>query len=363
SESTAVREREQSRLDTIERKQTTALNDQVPPAPSGVAEGPALLDSEETRLQTGTQPEPAGVDPFSQTAAQSFSKIELGPRPTRKTALYAGLALFSFVLLIAVGLGGFYVLRAKLIAPVKPAGPGTPREAPIKPNLIEIPGGTFQMGRNNSAPAEGPAHSVTGKDFFMDKTEVTNAEYQQFVRDTNHAPPAHWGGANPPEGSRLLPVSNVTYEDAISFAAWRSRRDGITYRLPTEEEWEYAARNGQQGDLYPWGNNWKDGHASTEEAGIKAAQAVGSYSAGSDKWGIQDLIGNVWEWTSSKYSLYQGNPYKPNPEYREQITIRGGGYASSRAGALQVSGTMREWVNPDYRNPLLGFRLVRSAHP
>jgi formylglycine-generating enzyme required for sulfatase activity len=73
-------------------------------------------------------------------------------------------------------------------------------------------------------------------------------------------------------------------------------------------------------------------------------------------------MGNVWEWTSSKYSLYKGSPHQPNPEYKDQMVIRGGGYASSRTGTLRVSGTMREWVKPDYMNPLLGFRLVRSAH-
>lgn len=342
-------------LETTDRKQAKVLDNQVPPVSPGVSQRSALLDSEETKARTGIGLATAGIDPFSQTRAQSFSQIEASSRQTRKTALILGLALSS-VLLMGVSFGGLYFLRSKLLQT-------TSKEAPIKPNLIEIPGGTFQMGRNNSAPAERPAHSVTVPSFFMDKTEVTNSEYQQFVRDTNHAPPAHWGGVNPPEGSQLLPVSNVAYEDAIAFAAWRSQRDGLTYRLPTEEEWEYAARNGEKGDMYPWGNVWTAGLANTEESGVSAAQAVGTYPGGSNTWGVQDLIGNVWEWTCSKYSLYAGNPNQPNPEYKDQRVIRGGGYASSRTGTLQVSGTMREWVTPDYLNPLLGFRLVRSAHP
>ena len=97
---------------------------------------------------------------------------------------------------------------------------------------------------------------------------------------------------------------NVSFDDATAFAAWRSKRDGVSYRLPTEEEWEYAARNGEKGDLYPWGPEWKD-----KAAVLKDATPCRSWfsSRGKNRWGVVDLIGNVWEWTSSKASVYPGN--------------------------------------------------------
>jgi serine/threonine-protein kinase len=217
----------------------------------------------------------------------------------------------------------------------------------------------FQMGRNDSSqPQEGPAHSATVGAFTMDKTEVTNAEYAQFVRESNHAPPEHWGGIKPPVGEEKLPVANVSYEDAIAFAAWRSKRDGVTYRLPTEEEWEYAARNGAQDNLYPWGNSWQPARAATQEAGVGKEQPVGTYPQGNNRWGVQDLIGNVWEWTSSKATLYQGNPLKLPEVQKDWIVVRGGCYGSP---SNKVSGTMRDWFAPNYKNPVLGFRLVKSG--
>jgi formylglycine-generating enzyme required for sulfatase activity len=213
------------------------------------------------------------------------------------------------------------------------------------------------MGRNDSVPTEGPAHQVTVNNFAMDKTEVTNAEYAQFVKLTNHAPPEQWGSPKAPVGQELLPVTNVSYEDALAFAEWRSQRDGATYRLPTEEEWEYAARNGDKDNLYPWGNTWAAGRAATVEAGVGKEQPVGTYPQGANRWGVQDLIGNVWEWTSSKASVYKGNPLQLPAQYQTWIVARGGSYGSP---ANKLSGTMRDWFAPNYKNPVLGFRLVKT---
>jgi eukaryotic-like serine/threonine-protein kinase len=358
----AARERERQRLETIDRKQTRVLESQIPQRSAGVAEGRGPLDPEEARLQKGVGAVAIGSDVFSKTAAESFPQIEVkASAPSRKTALAVGLAL-SLVLLIGVGFLGYYALHSRLFQSAKPRS-RSEKESPVKPDLLEIPGGTFRMGRNDGPPADSPAHSVTVSSFSMDKTEVTNSEYAQFVSATNHAPPAHWGGVKPPAGDERLPVSNVAYDDAVAFAEWRSKRDRVTYRLPTEEEWEYAARNGKKANLYPWGNAWLSGYAATEEAGVKAAQPVGTYPLGKNEWGVQDLIGNVWEWTSSRYSLYKGSPSPPEARYKDQVVIRGGGYESSTRDVLPVSGTMRQWKSPDYMNPQLGFRLIRPLNP
>ena len=220
------------------------------------------------------------------------------------------------------------------------------------------------MGRNDGPPTEVPAHAVTVAGFAMDKTEVTNAEYAQFIREANHAPPEQWGSIKAPVGEELLPVSNISYDDAVAFAAWRSKRDGVTYRLPTEEEWEYAARNGNKDNLYPWGNTWQSGRAATAESGVGASQPVGTYAQGMNAWGVLDLVGNVWEWTSSKASLYARTGDDRLAQQKDWIVIRGGGYASSAKGAFPpgpVSSTIRNWEPPNYKNPYLGFRLVKSS--
>jgi len=162
------------------------------------------------------------------------------------------------------------------------------------------------------------------------------------------------------DGAMLTNVGLVRTknEDAVTFAAWRSKRDGVTYRLPTEEEWEYAARNGDKDNMYPWGNIWMPGRAATQEAGVGEEQAVGTYPQGGNRWGVLDLIGNVWEWTSTPASLYPGSPLKLPPQNKDWIVARGGAYGSP---ANKVSATMRDWFAPNYKNPVLGFRLVKSA--
>src|SRR5262249_43501464 len=243
---------------------------------------------------------------------------------------------------------------AQIAPPVKPADP---LDVAMKPDLADLPGGAFKMGRDDGLQTEAPAHQVTVNGFAIDKTEVTNFEYAQFVKQTSHAPPSQWGGVRPPAGDERAAVSNVSYNDAVAFAEWRSKRDHVTYRLPTEEEWEYAARNGDKNNLYPWGDTWQQGNAVTQEAGAVKAEEVGKHPQGADAWGVQDLMGNVWEWTSSKASLYPGSTLKLPDAQQGWIVIRGGGYGSQ---SNLVSGTMRDWFAPDYKSPLLGFRLVKA---
>jgi toxoflavin biosynthesis protein ToxD len=179
------------------------------------------------------------------------------------------------------------------------------------------------------------------------------------VKDTNHAPPTHWTGNKPQFGQELWPVVNVSFNDATAFAAWRSKRDHVTYRLPTEEEWEYAARNGERADLYPWGPEWKENAAVLKEA---TPANVGSRADGNNRWGVADLVGNVWEWTASKASVYPGNSAQVPADVRDWIAIRGGCYVSDPSRSDKpVTACMRDFVPPSTRNTLLGFRLVRSG--
>jgi serine/threonine-protein kinase len=195
----------------------------------------------------------------------------------------------------------------------------------------------------------------------MDKTEVTNAEYADFVNETKHTPPGHWGGSKPVGGQEQWPVVNVSLEDAKAFADWRSKRDGVNYLLPTEEEWEYAARGGDQGNLYPWGNSWIEGRAATKDSGLATLKPVGSYPEGKARWGHLDMIGNVWEWTLSKSSYYTGSTVTIIPGHRNWSIIRGGSLLSDPRGEKAITNAYRDWIEPTTKFELLGFRLVRKG--
>ena len=354
------RDEERRRLEDLVAKQTKVIEEKLTQLAATMSpKTTAVADVEATQVQrVGTA---TGDNSFPGTSAHPFSKMDVSLVPQKKSSLPLVIALL-LVLLVGGGVGGYLLLRTKT-PPSSGPGTNTPEgpEVTVKPELIEIPRGTFQMGRNGSLPQESPAHAVTVNGFSMDKTEVTNAEYAQFVREANHRPPEQWGSIKPPVGEDLLPVSNVSYDDALAFAEWRSKRDHVTYRLPTEEEWEYAARNGDKNNLYPWGNQWLPSRAATQEAGLGKAQAVGSYREGGNQWGIQDLMGNVWEFTSSKASVYQGNAAQLPPQLKDWIVVRGGSFQSQSKGDRPVSGTLRDWVAPNYKNITLGFRLVKSS--
>lgn len=352
----AAKEKERKQLEEIVAARTKVLEEKLTQLASTMSPKPGT-DPEATQIQrTGITT--GGDVSFPGTSAHPFPRVDVDLAPKKSKALPIVLVVL-LVLLIGGGVGGYLLLKSRNTAsPSGPTKPPDPGEVPIKADLIDIPGGKFQMGRNDSLPTEGPAHEVTVNAFQMDKNEVTNAEYGQFVRQTNHTPPEQWGSPKPPVGQESLPVSNVSYNDAVAFAEWRSKRDGVTYRLPTEEEWEYAARNGDKDNLYPWGNTWQAGRAATVETGVGKEQPVGTYPLGANRWGVQDLMGNVWEWTSSKASVYQGNSQTIQAQYKDWIVARGGGYGSP---ANKVSGTMRDWFAPNYKNPVLGFRLVKVS--
>jgi len=321
---------------------------------------PPAMDPEVTRVQASTNHQSARDSVRARSAGQGkqmivdFSPKRKGPPPF----LLIGAAVFVLVL-AGVGITAYLMLppTTRPGDPTLTPTPVTPSQA--KAELMPVTGGTFLMGRRNGPPQETPAHIVTVQPFLMDPTEVSNTEYADFVRETSHAGPAHWIANKPPFGQEMWPVVNVSFDDANAFAAWRSKRDGVSYRLPTEQEWEYAARNGEQSELYPWGPDWKDNAAVLK---VATPAAVGSRPEGKNKWGVFDLIGNVWEWTSSKASVYPGNPAVVPSSIQDWVTIRGGCYVSDPAKSdAPVSSCLREFVPPSTKTTLLGFRLIRSG--
>jgi len=195
--------------------------------------------------------------------------------------------------------------------------------------MVYVPGGVLKIGRDDGGEEnERPAHTETINAFFMDRVEVTNEEYRKFIESRGYPPPPSWQNNRYPEGSDKNPVTDVTWEDASIYAKWASKR------LPTEAEWEYAAR-GPEGRIYPWGNEWRDGMAnvSAKAGKIRQIMPVGQFPAGASPFGILDLSGNVWEWTSSDYKEYPGGKISIPENYSNLKVIRGGSFESSISNA------------------------------
>jgi formylglycine-generating enzyme required for sulfatase activity len=364
-------ERERQQREQMERVERQAkeleerlarLATSMPPAPPA-----AVANVESAQVHPGITSQPVGANSFpgGNVAATLYDSVPPPPtvpaavKPKRNSLLVIG-GIVVLVFLIAGAVGGYLLLKPKRVVTEGPGPTPTPIASPapgdaIKPDLVEIPGGTFQMGRNDGPPQERPIHPVTVQKFFMDRTEVTNAEYAEFVRDTNYEAPSDWINKKPLSGQERWPVGNVSAKDAQAFAAWRSKRDGVTYRLPTEEEWEFAARDGGAYKSFPWGDNFEERRAVVK--GV-SPRPVGSYPEGKNRWGVLDLIGNVSEWTSSKASVYSGLQI---PEAnKDWIILRGGSYASDpNDSQIPISATYRDWFNPTLRHPTFGFRLVR----
>jgi formylglycine-generating enzyme required for sulfatase activity len=197
------------------------------------------------------------------------------------------------------------------------------------------------------------------KGFFIDRTEVTNRAYAEFLLATGGRPPAvaidaerdftDWHAGNVIPGREDHPVFGVTAFEAEAYARW------VGKRLPTEIEWEYAAR-GDDERTYPWGDEWKDDRANTALAGENDSARVGSYPRGASPFGVLDMCGNVWEWTASEFGLYPGNERRTGNE--GQRTIKGGGFVQVPAAARC---SVRIGIPPTFRTNMLGFRCVRDG--
>jgi serine/threonine-protein kinase len=314
----------------------------------------------------------AMTNSWQQQPAQfgSHQSVTPGLAPTAPKKSVSSMLMVAALLVAATGagIGAYFMVVSKTPPTDQPiiksdsntgrGGPNNSEPKSTKAEMVAITGGTFQLGRNDGPAQEAPAHSVTVRDFSMDRTEVTNAEYADFINETNYTPPSHWHKRNVPSGQERWPVNSVSLNDAKAFAAWRSKRDQVTYRLPTEEEWEYAARNGDMANLYPWGNSW-----ATDSAVVKMAspKAVGSFPHGKNRWGVVDLIGNVWEWTSSKASIYPGGKARISDQDKDAYVVRGGSYLSEPSGEGAITSTFRNGVVASTRHQTLGFRLVRDG--
>ncbi len=228
-----------------------------------------------------------------------------------------------------------------------------------QPQLVKIPGGKFIMGTSDASD-EKPRHEIDLPPFEIGRYPVSNFEYQAFIRDTGYTPPSHWVGDQYPESLGDHPVVYVRWADALAYCTWLSQKLGQVYRLPTEAEWEKAAR-GAQGYIWPWGNEWSSAKCNSKEAQRRGTTPVSQYSPmGDSALGVADLAGNVWEWCSS---IYQSYPYHADDGREDsqavgERVVRGGSFADDRDA---VRGASRHGRLPTSRDQLTGFRVVRES--
>ena len=230
--------------------------------------------------------------------------------------------------------------------------------------MVLIPAGEFTMGRTKDTPDDQtkmrpivllddrPAHRVWVDAFWLDRTEVTQKQYAEFVAATKRTPPYHWlQQISPPQGSADWPIHNVDWDDAKSYCEWRGKR------LPSEAEWERAARGGKEGMTYPWGDKLDRKLAHFD---VQTGPAdVGKLPA--NEFGLHDMAGGVSEWCADWFEreYYKSSPAKnpKGPETGAYKVIRGGAWSDSGA---RITVFFRNWVRPNQKTPNVGFRCAKS---
>ncbi len=228
--------------------------------------------------------------------------------------------------------------------------------------MVNIPAGEFSMGRSKLTKDDSttmrpvvllddrPPHKVHIAAFALDATEVTQAAYAKFVAASKRRAPYHWLNGAVPAGEESFPAYNVDWDDASAYCAWTGKR------LPTEAEWERAARGGQEGLSYPGGDKLD---AKSARYGTQAGPGpVAQFAA--NPFGLFDMAGSVSEWTADWFEreYYKSSPDRDpkGPESGRYKVIRGGAWSDS---APRCTVFFRNWVRPNHRTPNLGFRCAK----
>jgi formylglycine-generating enzyme required for sulfatase activity len=258
----------------------------------------------------------------------------------------------------------------------------------VYPQVARIPAGEFIMGADDGEDDERPAHRVFLDEYCIGVYPVTNDQYAAFVRDAKHRLPAVrelprivtmdqernfrelasayvWRAGDPPADRGAHPVTLVSFDDAVAYCRWLAQKTGLPVRLPTEAEWERAAKGGADTSPYPWGAELEPSRANyladPQSKQLRGTQPVGSYSA--NGYNLFDMVGNVWEWVSDWYQpdLY-ANALRQNPAGPPTGTlriVRGGSWVVHEPTMLRA--TYRHKVPPDTYAYSIGFRIAYST--
>lgn len=244
------------------------------------------------------------------------------------------------------------------------------------------------MGAADAEADERPVHRVHVSEFLIGRFPVTHDDYGRFIRETGYPAPAIrdlplitgggredafkelaaayvWQGADPPAGHSTHPVVLVRYDDALTYCAWMSNALGRLVRLPTEAEWEKAARGGVEGQRYPWGQDVDPSHGNfLADPAVKrerGTRPTGTYPP--NAYGLYDMVGNVWEWVSDWYAAdyYGGGDMRDprGPEWGNMRIVRGGSWVNDDVSMLRCG--YRHKVPPDTYAYSIGFRIVCAA--
>ena len=206
------------------------------------------------------------------------------------------------------------------------------------PGMVFVPAAEVALGSPQDFD-ENPVETVRIAPFFIDIHPATNGEYAKFVASTGHRPPKHWLGGEAPPGEHNHPVVWLSWFDAAAYAKWAGKR------LPTEREWEHAAR-GSDGREYPWGNEFSPDRCNCRITGLGGTSPLGSFPDGLSPFGCHDMAGNVWEWTDSWHD-----------ESEERRVLRGGSWGS---GSMSVRACYRGRDFPTYWSNGYGVRCALS---
>ena len=256
------------------------------------------------------------------------------------------------------------------------------------PNLARIPAGEFSMGAADGEEDERPVHRVYVSEFFIGRFPVTQDEYARFVRATGYpspgvrglplitgggrdgvfrelASPYVWERDEPPGGHTSHPVVLVRYDDALAYCRWLSDAVGRAVRLPTEAEWERAARGDVDGQRYPWGDDIDPSRcnflADPSTKRTRGTRPTGTFPP--NAFGLYDMSGNVWEWVADWYGpdYYSGSDLRDprGPISGNMRILRGGSWVNDDVGMLRCA--YRHRVPPDTYAYSIGFRIVCAA--
>jgi formylglycine-generating enzyme required for sulfatase activity len=221
--------------------------------------------------------------------------------------------------------------------------------------MVLVRGGTYTVGSNSGEDDERPARRVVLDPFYLDEREVTNADFARFVAETGHRPEGAWQRFASP-GRANHPAVAVTWNDATAYAAWAGKR------LPTEAEWEAAARGGLEGRIFPNGDEIGPDEATFGSLFSHDPRTTPAGSLRPNGYGLYDMAGNVWEWCSDFYApdaYLRGQLRAPKgPESGSARVARGGSW-NDKAQALRVSNRLE--MTPTLSGPVFGFRCARSV--
>jgi formylglycine-generating enzyme required for sulfatase activity len=316
--------------ETIVEQRTASSNGQELPAKQWQAASSAVKDGNNGQIKGYSATTTAPVAPALLSTGEPAAVLGEGPLEktyqdsTERARRTLMLIIATPLAIIFIG-GIAWVWHTGLTREQSSGRPPTPPAG-----MVLVTGGTLMMGRAEGDEAERPPHMATVQPFFIGLFEVTNQDYHKFIQSTGHRAPATWAGGTFSPETAHKPVTGVSWDDANAYAKWSNSR------LPTEEEWEFAAR-GSDGRLYPWGNTWQPEAANANGAGRGIAD-VGSYKAASP-FGTADMIGNAWEWTATDLRPYPGGSLPAGLPGGNLKVIRGGSFESTKEFATATYRT------------------------